>query len=159
VVFMTAGILVFLVNVFRSKATGAIAGNNPWGDSGLEWATSSPPPPSNFLYLPTVNGRSALWDATPDQPIVVGMRDDIRETLVTHSLDAEPQFREEDPGPSIWPFVCALAVSGTFLGSIFTPLAVPVGAPPVIVTLIGWLWPRGHSPTPMTSAGRESWSH
>jgi cytochrome c oxidase subunit I+III len=157
VLFMTAGILVFLVNIFRSKALGTFAGDNPWGDSSLEWGTTSPAPPYNFLYPPTVNGRDALWDALPDQPIVVGMRDDIRETLVTHSLDAEPQFREEDPGPSIWPFLSSLTVSATFLGSIFTPWAIPIGAPPVIVTLVGWLWPRGKSPTPMPR--RESWSH
>jgi cytochrome c oxidase subunit I len=156
VVFMTAGVLVFLANVLRSRRLGEIAGNNPWGDSGLEWSTSSPPPAYNFLYPPTVNGRDALWDASPDQPVVVGLRDDIRETLVTHSLDADPQHKDEDPGPSIWPFLAALTVSATFLGAIFTAWAVPIGAPPVIVTLIGWLWPRGPSPTPIRS--KEIWS-
>ena len=29
-------------------ATGAIAGDNPWGASGLEWKTTSPPPKHNF---------------------------------------------------------------------------------------------------------------
>jgi cytochrome c oxidase subunit 1 len=154
VVFMTAGLLVFLVNVERSRRYGQIAGNNPWGDSSLEWGISSPPPPYNYLYPPTVNGRDALWDALPDQPVVVGLRDDIRETLVTHSLDAEPQHKDEDPGPSLWPFLASLAVSATFVGSIFTPWAVPIGAPPVIVTLIGWLWPRGDSPAPLPAAER-----
>jgi cytochrome c oxidase subunit I len=157
VIFMTAGVIVFIVNVFRSRVAGEIAGNNPWGDASLEWATSSPPPAYNYLYPPTVNGRDALWDALPDQPVVVGLRDDIRETLVTHSLDTEPQHKDEDPGPSIWPLLASLTISATFVGSIFTPWAIPVGAPPVIITLIGWLWPRGHSPTPMR--GRESWSH
>ena len=156
VVFMTAGFLVFLVNVLRSLRMGKIAGNNPWGDAGLEWAMSSPPPPYNFLHLPTVSSRDPLWEDPPDQPVVVGLRDDIRETLVTHSLDAEPQHKDEDPGPSIWLFLTALAVSAAFVGSIFTPWAVPVGAPPVIVTLIGWLWPRGQSPTPRPSG--EQWS-
>ena len=105
VAFMTAGILVFLANIFRSKRLGERAGNNPWGDSGLEWGTSSPPPSYNFLHPPTVNGRDALWDAAPDQPVVVGLRDDIREVLVTHSLDSNPQHKDEDPGPSIWPFL------------------------------------------------------
>jgi cytochrome c oxidase subunit 1 len=157
VIFMTAGLLVFMVNIFRSRVMGEVAGNNPWGDSSLEWATTSPAPAYNFLYPPTVNGRDALWDALPDQPVVVGLRDDIRETLVTHSLDTEPQHKDEDPGPSIWPFLASLTISATFVGSIFTPWAIPVGAPPVIITLIGWLWPRGHSPTPMP--GREPWSH
>jgi cytochrome c oxidase subunit 1 len=155
VAFMTAGLLVFLANILRSRRVGQRAGNNPWGDSGLEWSTSSPPPPYNFLHPPTVNGRDALWDALPDQPVVVGLRDDIREVLVTHSLDSNPQHKDEDPGPSIWPFLCSVAVSATFLGSIFTAWAVPAGAPLVIITLIGWLWPRGHSPAPLPQ--RTSW--
>ncbi|HYK50983.1 MAG TPA: hypothetical protein VEU94_14740, partial [Terriglobales bacterium] len=60
-VFMTAGILVFLANVFRSVRVGEIAGNDPWGDAGLEWSISSPPPPYNFLHIPTVSGRAPLW--------------------------------------------------------------------------------------------------
>ena len=33
---------------------GAIAGDNPWGATGLEWQTSSPPPPHNFAQTPRV---------------------------------------------------------------------------------------------------------
>ena len=36
VVFMTAGLLVFIANILRSRRLGARAGDNPWGDSGLE---------------------------------------------------------------------------------------------------------------------------
>jgi cytochrome c oxidase subunit I len=147
VVFMTAGLVVFLVNFFHSKAYGAPAGNNPWAAGSLEWATTSPPPHYNFAELPTVNGREALWDNEPDQPIVVGLRDDVLEVLVTNTLDSDPEYREETAGPSIWPFLTSITVSAAFVGSIFTAWAIPVGAAPVIVTLIGWLWPRGHSPS------------
>jgi len=37
--------------------------------------------------------------------------------------------------------ITALAVSGMFIASIFTPWAVPVGSVPVGVGLVGWLWP------------------
>jgi cytochrome c oxidase subunit I+III len=56
-------------------------------------------------------------------------------------LDAEPDHRTRLPGPSIWPFITALAVSGLFTGSIFTPWAVPVGSVPVTMALIARLWP------------------
>jgi cytochrome c oxidase subunit 1 len=147
-IFMTAGIVVFIWNFFWSKSRGRLAGPDPWGSGSLEWATPSPPPQYNFLDLPTVNGREALWSAAPNQPIVEGLRTDIQELLVTHSLDAEPQFKEESAGHTIWPFLASIAVSITFIGSIFNAWAVPIGAVPVTVTLIGWLWPRGASPTP-----------
>jgi cytochrome c oxidase subunit 1 len=33
---------------------GAKAGANPWSATGLEWQTSSPPPPHNFAKTPAV---------------------------------------------------------------------------------------------------------
>ena len=160
VLFMTAGLLVFLVNFFRSKRFGELAGPDPWGAGTLEWGTSSPPPPYNFLDLPTVNGREALWDAEPNQPIVGGIREDIPEMLVTNSLDSEPQYKEEMPGPSIWPFLTSIAVSIAFIWSIFSPWGIAYGAIPVVITLIGWLWPRGQSPSPRPDVVRmeKSWN-
>jgi cytochrome c oxidase subunit 1 len=155
VIFMTAGVLVFLWNFFQSNAHGRFAGDNPWKAGSLEWGVPSPPPCYNFAEIPTVNGREALWTALPNQPVVSGIRDDIPEVLVTHSLDAEPEYKEESAGPSIWPFLTAVAVSAAFIGSIFTAWAVPIGAVPVIATLLGWLWPRGRSPIPPPSLAEE----
>jgi cytochrome c oxidase subunit 1 len=149
--FMAAGIIVFIVNFFQSQQTGKLAGPNPWAAGSLEWATSSPPPHYNFLELQTVNGREPLWDAELHQPIVKGVREDIPEVLVTHSLDSEPEYREESPGPSIWPFLTSITVSIAFIWSIFSPWGIAYGAIPVIITLIGWLWPRGHSPSPVAA--------
>ena len=44
-------------------------------------------PTTFFMCQPSVAGILCGEDP-PDQPVVVGLRDDIRETLVTHSLDA-----------------------------------------------------------------------
>ncbi|MEN3334537.1 MAG: cytochrome c oxidase subunit [Blastocatellia bacterium] len=143
---MTISVLLFIINVFRSRRSGEPAGDNPWGASTLEWATSSPPQNYNFLYIPTVAGRDPLWEQAEDQPVVTGLRSDIREVLVTYTLDAEPDHRIKFPNPSIWPLLAAIATTGLFIGSIFTPWAVPIGAVPVTVTLIGWFWPtaKGH---------------
>jgi cytochrome c oxidase subunit I+III len=133
-------LLVF--NVVRSYVAGAIANDNPWNADTLEWGTSSPPPVYNFLHLPVVEGRSALWDRTADAPVVVGVRSDCREMLVTDVMDAEPSNKTTYPEPSIWPFLCAVVTSAFFIGSIFTPWALPVAALPLAVTLIGWFWPK-----------------
>jgi cytochrome c oxidase subunit 1 len=54
--FLLGGsILIFVINfiwstvIVREKETG-----NPWRSRGLEWQVPSPPPPSNFEYVPVV---------------------------------------------------------------------------------------------------------
>jgi len=141
-VLLFLSVCVLLWNVYRSKRKGPIAGTNPWNAGTLEWATPSPPPSYNFLYLPTVNGREALWDAAPNQPVVVGLEEDSREVLTTRTLDAEPDGREEFPSPTIWPFLAALATGLAFLASVFTPWGITFGAVLVAVTMIGWFWPK-----------------
>ena len=60
--------------------------------------------------------------------VVTGLRSDVRELLITGAVDAEPDHRSDAPAPSIWPLLAALATTGLFIGSIFTPWAVPIGA-------------------------------
>jgi cytochrome c oxidase subunit 1 len=139
---MAIGAIVFLVNAAHSLRAGTLAGDNPWGAGTLEWATSSPPPKPNFYALPTVAGREPLWENAPDQPVVVGLRTDVRDVLVTYMLDAEPDHRTEFPTPSIWPFFTAVATSAMFVGSIFTPWAVLIGSVPIFLALTGWFWPK-----------------
>jgi cytochrome c oxidase subunit 1 len=140
-VVLVLGVLVFIINVFVSRRRGMVAGNNPWNAATLEWATSSPPPSYNFFRVPTVAGRDTLWVQPVDQPVVVGLRSDVRQVLVTKMLDAEPDHIEQFPKPSIWPLLTALAATGLFIASIFTPWAVVWGSIPVAIALIGWFWP------------------
>ena len=141
-VFMTFGALVWLYNIFTSYRGGERAGDNPWGASSLEWATASPPPIYNFDELPTVNSRTPLWTATAETPIVRGVRVDEREVLITRVLDAEPDHLAIFPKPSIWPFAAAMATTGLFIASIFTPWGVVWGAIPLAITLTAWFWPK-----------------
>src|SRR5688572_22613746 len=62
VLFLMAGMLVFIWNFFVSKRSGIVAGNDPWGAPTLEWTIPSPPPEYNFETLPTVTSRYPLWD-------------------------------------------------------------------------------------------------
>jgi cytochrome c oxidase subunit 1 len=139
---MGISIICFIANVIESRRFGRIAGNNPWFAGTLEWATTSPPPDYNFLDLPTVGGREPLWEDPPDQPVVTGVREDMREVLVTKPLDADPDHLTQFPYPTIWPFLASLAVTGMFIGSIFTPWGITWGAIPVAIALTAWFWPR-----------------
>jgi cytochrome c oxidase subunit I+III len=155
-VVLAAGILLFIIDAVRSLRAGERAGDNPWEAATLEWATSSPPPAYNFARIPTVAGRDALWDKREDQPVVTGVREDLREVLVTTTLDAEPDHKVLMPDPSIWPFVTAVATTGLFVGSIFTPWAVVVGGVPVTAALIAWFWPNREEHEEQLDAERDA---
>jgi cytochrome c oxidase subunit I+III len=140
---------VYLANIIISSRRGAAAIDNPWQASSLEWATSAPPPAYNFLPSPTVSGRDPLWEADPaSAAVVTGLAADKREVLVTRVMDAEPDNRKEFPDPTVWPFLTAVAVGGTYIGAMFTPYAVVGGALPITIGLLGWVWPRkGKTPS------------
>ena len=134
---------VLLWNCIISARNGAPAGDNPWGASTLEWATSSPPPPQNFTFIPVVETRDPLWkEPGAALPHAVGFSIDRREFLVSGVIDAEPTLREESPDPSIWPLLAAVSTGATFFASIFTPWAVVWGGIVVAATIIGWFWPK-----------------
>jgi cytochrome c oxidase subunit 1 len=144
---MALSLLIYLVNVAVSLRSGALAGDNPWGVATLDGATTSPPPPYNFLPQPTVGSREPLWHTDIAAPAIVGLAPDKREVLVTHILDAEPDHRYEMPGPSIWPLVTALSTTLMFVWSIFSPWGAVWGSIPIAVALIFWFWPkRGKAP-------------
>ena len=149
---MIFGVSLLIINTVRSRRHGAMAGNNPWGASTLEWATTSPPPQCNFFAPPTVSSRDPLWEDPPDQAVVIGLRGDKRDVLVTSVMDAEPDHRMIFPDRSIWPLWTALATTALFVGSIFTPWAVVIGAIPVFVAMTGWFWPKQPA-----EGGTQSW--
>jgi cytochrome c oxidase subunit I+III len=145
----TAGALILfisfvllLVNAFRSAAYGEVASANPWDAGTLEWATDSPPAAYNFSRMPFVTHREPLWDNRESLPVVTGLDVNARQVITGTVTESLPQLRESSPVPTIWPLLAAIAVGGTFLGSIFTPWAVVWGSIPVTITLIGWFWPE-----------------
>jgi cytochrome o ubiquinol oxidase subunit 1 len=94
-VVFTVSFVMFLANVLMSRSSGAIAGDNPWDAGTLEWATSSPPPPFNFAFLPEVSGEDAFWQLKK------------RASEQTGS-DEKPEYRDiEIPRNSPTGFVCA----------------------------------------------------
>jgi cytochrome c oxidase subunit 1 len=60
---LAAGMLPFLLAVFRAMRRPPTAPDDPWGGNSLEWATSSPPPHHNFDHLPPIRSLRPVFDA------------------------------------------------------------------------------------------------
>ncbi|HEY8948267.1 MAG TPA: cytochrome c oxidase subunit I [Rhizomicrobium sp.] len=144
------GVLLFLINVWKSYRNGVVAGDNPWDAPTLEWATTSPPPPYNFVVIPTVASRHPLWEDRLQQhegesshvdagPVL----DHGREAIGTSSLDATPDIILRMPRDSYTPVILAVAATAFFAGLAFHAwwLAM-LGALAVGIDIIVWLWPE-----------------
>jgi cytochrome c oxidase subunit I len=59
---MAVGYVLPLVYLLWSLKYGPVAGRNPWGATGLEWTTDSPPPTYNFDVTPIVNEPAYAFD-------------------------------------------------------------------------------------------------
>src|SRR5712675_226379 len=141
-VVIAASVIVFIGNVVVSLRGGTAAGDDPWGASTLEWATPSPVPIYNHLFIPIVNGREPLWTNPPGElPVVTGLRTDRHEGLITSLMDAEPEHRYEFKQPTILPLIVALAGGGSIIVAIFTPWGVAIGAALTLLILFCWFWP------------------
>jgi cytochrome c oxidase subunit I len=55
------GYLIPLVYLIWSMRYGPIAEPNPWGATGLEWKTTSPPPTENFAEIPVVTEEAYAY--------------------------------------------------------------------------------------------------
>ncbi|MBV8446664.1 MAG: cbb3-type cytochrome c oxidase subunit I, partial [Hyphomicrobiales bacterium] len=146
---MAAGMLLFIVNVFYSLRRGVVAGPNPWDAATLEWSTPSPPPPYNFVVIPTLASRTPLWEDRLDEgpyrsELKKGMPlDHGKEVLGTSSLDAQPNVILRMPEDSLVPLFFALVLTLLFAGLIvkFWWLVVTCIGAGLLLQLI-WLWPR-----------------
>ncbi len=59
---LALGLATFVVNVAVSARRRVPAGDDPWEGNTLEWATTSPPPPHNFTWLPPVRSERPVHD-------------------------------------------------------------------------------------------------
>ena len=142
------GVLLLVVNAWRSRTHGRMAGANPWDAPTLEWSVPSPPPPYNFAVLPTIGSRHPLWEDRIGEgsarsqlgqgPVLA----DGRETFATTPLDAEPAAVMRMPEDTLVPLCLAVSLGVVAYGLLFSWLWLAVlGVIATAACAIAWLWP------------------
>jgi cytochrome c oxidase subunit 1 len=58
---LAVGFALPLLYLLWSLRYGRLASSNPWGATGLEWQTSSPPPTENFEHTPVVTQEAYTY--------------------------------------------------------------------------------------------------
>lgn len=143
---MGAGVVLFLVDLARNFrfTTDGDAGN-VYGGSTLEWLPTG-------LYstrsIPVVRSRDPLWDdpqicddVEQGRYLLPGSVTGLRETIVTSPINAEPQYLQLMPGPSVWPLAAAVLTAGFFLALtvqayMFSAVSGVLG----VACVLRWLW-------------------
>jgi cytochrome c oxidase subunit 1 len=67
---LAVGYFIPLVYFLWSLGYGRRAGPNPWGATGLEWKTPSPPPPHNFDTVPVVTTGPYIYQPQEEKEVV-----------------------------------------------------------------------------------------
>jgi cytochrome c oxidase subunit III len=87
--------------------------------------------------------------------LITGLSIKKREVLTVSLLDAAPQHKFELAGDSLWPLLLAITGGGSFIGCIFTPWAIPIGAFLSWIVFAFWFW-RGSEPKFVTEAANKT---
>ena len=156
-----AGVLVVVVDFFRSRREGAEAGRNPWGAPSLEWLSGLSG--VGFRSIVPVTTRYPLWDQPDMKEAEAGGQGYLpdaptreREALLTGPLSSDPEQILRLPGPGWTAFVAAIATAVVFAA--LTLKLMILGAVAAIVAAgayFKWLWSLDRAyPRTLADAGR-----
>jgi cytochrome c oxidase subunit I len=134
---IAVSILVFMVNVVRSRNHGQKATADPWDGRTIEWTIPVPVPEYNFAEVPEIHALDDFWHRkyTEDNSGRLIKRKDAPD------VDAPPDVDPSTihlPSPSYFPIIAAAGLPIIAYGAIYAWIAAVVGALVVIGALYGW---------------------
>jgi cytochrome c oxidase subunit I+III len=149
-VILAIGFALALINLIVGARRGRPAGDNPWAAGTLEWTIASPPPTYSFARPPIVHGREPGWapEPAPIDEASAALAEALelrprgwRGTLVTTVVEASPQAIQALPGPTMLPFVTAVALVIAAVGVLLKSAGLAIAAGLFSLGMIArWLW-------------------
>ena len=141
------GVVIGFWNFWRSRRSGEVAGDDPWGAPTLEWSIPSPPPDYNFAHVPRVTSRYPLWDVKALRPEPPPQRASVSPRESPRRLPTAKELGIPMPNPSIKPLFVALFMTLMFASLIaihkdrmqLAVVLVIVFATALTASLYGWL--------------------
>lgn len=154
-----AGVLLFVIDLaLRFRPTMSNAAGDVWKAGTLEWL-------NNNTYaarsIPEVTDRYPLWfdpalKETVDEGrwYIPGAATGMRESIVTSTVEAQPQYVMRLPGPGWTPFLAAVFTAAFFLllTAKLVAIALLSGALAVIMIVV-WMWPSDLPPAGRVDIG------
>src|SRR5690606_17863045 len=145
---LAAGILLVASDAVRCLRHERQTDANPWRAGTLEWLQSLPGTSKVMRCVPVVRDRYPLWEQPGFERAVArgeyylaDAPGELRETLVTTVVDAEPLQCLRVPGPTSLTIFAAVAFSATFIFATFHwTWAAGAAAVLTLGLLLAWLW-------------------
>jgi cytochrome c oxidase subunit 1 len=138
---LATGILLFLINVWRTHRKAPVAPLDPWDARTLEWMTTNPPKEHNFDSLPEVHALDEFFHRKYED-VGEGDAHDLRKVATAEEIMAELEANADHhihmPSPSYWPMITALMLPFVGFGVIYNYLIAIVAAFLLVLSLFGW---------------------
>jgi cytochrome c oxidase subunit I+III len=139
-------VLLLVIDGFRwFRFSADESAGNVFNGGTLEWLPNGL---HSVRSIPVVTDREPIWadarladDVEQGRYFLPNSAIGRRESLITSTMRAEPQYVQIMPGPSAWPLLAALFTAGFFL--LLTVKAIAPAAlcgALMIVSVVRWLW-------------------
>ncbi|MCE9621829.1 MAG: cytochrome c oxidase subunit I [Actinomycetia bacterium] len=139
---IATGVLLFVINVFRTARKTEKAPLDPWDARTLEWLTTSPPKEHNFDSIPTVHALDEFFHRKYEEVDAEGGSRLVKVKTaeeVQAELNAHPDEHMHLPSPSYWPILLAFSLPIITYGVIFNLMLSVFGAVILLLAAFGWV--------------------
>lgn len=145
---LASGLGVLLWDIFRPKGKEPYSERNPWQAGTLEWTMNMPDRMWGIRSIPLIKSRYPLWD----QPNFIrdvdhgrfylpDAEEEMRETMITTTIDAEPIQCLRVPGPTFITHLAALFSFGFFVFATYKWWTLTILSGIIaVMCIIYWLW-------------------